>query len=66
MAVSQYYPASVPAYMGLSTDTKPAAAIGAKFTETDTGKVWMMTNTGSWLQVAAIPTSAWTEPAIAI
>lgn len=66
MTVNQYYPASVPAYMGLSTDTKPAAAIGSKFLETDTGNVWIRTNAGTWLQVAVIPTSAWTEPAIPI
>lgn len=67
MAVTQYYPASAAAFMGLSTDTKPMnVAPGSRFIETDTGKVWMLYNTGVWTQVATIPTSAWTEPAVVV
>lgn len=64
MAVDIYNSQNVPSFMGLSTDTKPAnAPFGSKFIETDTGKVFMLYNTGTWTQVATIPTSGWTEPA---
>ncbi|MGA7539857.1 MAG: hypothetical protein WBW93_13940 [Steroidobacteraceae bacterium] len=67
MAIVQYYPASAAVLMGLSTDTKPTnVAPGTRFLETDTGKVWMFYNTGTWTQVALIPTSGWTEPAVQI
>ena len=64
MAVIQNNPQNVPSFLGLSTDTKPTnAPPGSKFIETDTGKVFMLYNTGVWTQVATIPTSGWTEPA---
>lgn len=67
MAVLQYFPASASVFMGLSTDTKPTnVAAGSRFLETDTGKVWMLYNTGTWTQVALIASSSWTETGIAI
>jgi hypothetical protein len=58
VTVSQYYPQSVPVFMGLSTDTKPAAPTGSKFIETDTGNVWLMLNTSTWSKVLAGVSSA--------
>jgi hypothetical protein len=53
--------------MGLSSDTKPKnVPPGSRFLETDTGKVFLLYNTGTWTQVAAIATSAWTETGVAI
>jgi hypothetical protein len=66
MAVNSYFPQNCAVYMGLHADTKPAAGIGSKFIETDTGAVFMMYNTGAWTQVASIPISAWTEPAVTL
>lgn len=57
MTVSAYFPDSSTVFMGLSTDTKPAAGIGSKFIETDTSKVWLMLNTGSWVQVGVLATT---------
>lgn len=54
MAVSQYQPQNVSTYMGLVADTKPAAAIGSKFIETDTKDVYLMMNTGSWVKVGTL------------
>lgn len=51
MAVNAYYPGNSVVYLGLSTDPKPAAGIGSKFIETDTKKVWLLDNTGTWQQV---------------
>ena len=52
MTVLRYDPQNVPAYMGLSSDTKPAnVPAGSKFIETDTGNIWLMLNTGVWTQV---------------
>lgn len=54
MTVSQYNPQNVPAFMGLSTDTKPTQVpFGSKFIETDTGNVWLFLNTGAWSKVLA-------------
>lgn len=67
MAVAKYAPQNSFVYLGLAADTKPAAGIGSKFIETDSGKVFMMYNTGAWVQVALIPQSGWTDaPAIVI
>jgi hypothetical protein len=67
MTISTYNPANSLAFMGLSTDTKPTnVASGSRFLETDTGNVFMFYNTGSWTQVATIPSSGWTETGIAI
>jgi hypothetical protein len=44
--------------MGLSTDTKPAAGIGSKFIETDTKDVYLYENTGTWVQVGTLGTTA--------
>lgn len=62
MAVNAYHPYNSLVYMGLSTDTKPAAAIGSKFLETDTLKVSIRTNVGTWVQLALIPASGWIQP----
>ncbi len=56
--VNQYFPGDRLVYVGLSTDTKPAAAIGCKFIETDTGKVYL--NTGAWVQIGVIAAGATT------
>jgi hypothetical protein len=65
LAITQYFPASALALMGLSTDTKPTnVAPGTKFLQTDNGEIFMFYNTGVWTQVAQIPTSGFTEPAI--
>ena len=49
-------------YFGLSTDTKPTSGIvtGSKFTEVDTGDVYLFdeTSTGTWTKVAA----GWSDP----
>jgi hypothetical protein len=66
MTINAYAPGSALVYMGLSTDTKPPAGIGSKFIETDTGKVFLYLNTSTWLEVALIPGSGWTEPAVVI
>jgi hypothetical protein len=67
MAISTYNPANSLAFMGLSTDTKPTnVAAGSRFLETDTGKVFLLYNTGTWTQVALIPTSSFTETGIAV
>jgi hypothetical protein len=63
MAVTSYNPASALVLMGLAADTKPTdIAPGSRFLETDTGKIWVFYNTGSWVQVATI--SATAAPAI--
>jgi hypothetical protein len=58
MAVSHYHPGNVQVYVGLSTDAKPVVGLGSKFVETDTGKVWLMLNTGAWLQIGVTSTTA--------
>lgn len=58
MAVSQYFPGDRTAYMGLSTDTKPNAAVGSKFIETDTHDIYLMLNTGAWVQVGTLAPAA--------
>lgn len=57
MAVNAFYPGNSIVFMGLSSDTKPVAGIGSKFIETDTSKVWLMLNTGSWVQVGVLATT---------
>jgi hypothetical protein len=68
MAITAYSPATSQVLMGLSTDTKPTnVALGTRFLETNTGKVFLFLNDGStWLQVALIPTSGWTETGLSV
>jgi hypothetical protein len=40
--------------MGLSTDSKPAAAIGSRFIETDTGNIFLQYNTGTWTLIGPV------------
>lgn len=56
--IQTYAPQTSLVYMGLSTDTKPAAGIGSKFIETDTKDVYLYENTGTWVQVGTLGTTA--------
>lgn len=69
MTIAAYNPASSQVLLGLSTDTKPTTdlALGTRFVETDSGKVFLFTNAASpWLQIALIPTSSFTEAGISV
>lgn len=67
MTVTAYNPTSALALMGLAADTKPTnVAPGSRFLETDSGKVFLFLNTGTWLQVALIPTSSFTETGVSV
>lgn len=52
--IQSYAPQTSIVFMGLSTDTKPAAGIGSKFIETDTSKVFIYMSTPAWVQVGVL------------
>ncbi|MGH8131895.1 MAG: hypothetical protein ACRETP_01475 [Steroidobacteraceae bacterium] len=66
MAINPYFPGTAAVYVGLSTDTKPAAGIGAKFIETDTSKVYLYLNTGAWVQVGVLTAGTGANVAVSV
>lgn len=53
MSIGAYNPSNSRVYYGLSTDTKPTAAIGDRFLEMDSNKVYIYYNS-TWNQCATI------------
>lgn len=63
MSVSKYAPQLSKVYLGVAADTKPSAAIGDKFLETDDLKVFIYTG-AAWVQIGVYSTT--TAPPVVI